>query len=98
MAPVHQYNNTTAYYIPHQAVIREGITTTKLRVVFDASSKSDNGKCLNDTMYTGPRLQRRRHCANKKSKYSSNTFVTDPGDDNLFSVVILEIQTNPALI
>ncbi|EFA13021.1 hypothetical protein TcasGA2_TC011487 [Tribolium castaneum] len=31
------------YYIPHQAVIREESTTTKLRVVFDASCKISSG-------------------------------------------------------
>uniref|UniRef100_W8AT37 Reverse transcriptase domain-containing protein n=1 Tax=Ceratitis capitata TaxID=7213 RepID=W8AT37_CERCA len=46
------------YYLPHQAVIREGSTTTKLRVVFDASAKTSNGRSLNDVMYTGPKLQR----------------------------------------
>ncbi|XP_036317930.1 uncharacterized protein LOC118732911 [Rhagoletis pomonella] len=46
------------YYLPHQAVIRENKLTTKLRVVFDASAKTSNGKCLNDIMLTGPKLQR----------------------------------------
>lgn len=32
-------------------------TTTKCRVVFDASSKSSNGKSLNDILCIGPRLQ-----------------------------------------
>ncbi|XP_037959149.1 uncharacterized protein LOC119688548 [Teleopsis dalmanni] len=32
--------------------------TTKLRVVFDASAKTSNGKSLNDIMMVGPRLQR----------------------------------------
>ncbi|EFA12471.1 hypothetical protein TcasGA2_TC016140 [Tribolium castaneum] len=31
------------YYIPHQAVIREESTTTKLRVVFDVSCKTSSG-------------------------------------------------------
>lgn len=38
------------YYLPHQAVIREGSLTTKLRVVFDASAKTisgNNGDCGN---------------------------------------------------
>lgn len=53
----HQNSTGNAYYIPHQAVIKEDSDTTKLRVVFDASSKTSNGKSLNDVMYTGPRLQ-----------------------------------------
>ncbi|XP_037931369.1 uncharacterized protein LOC119666158 [Teleopsis dalmanni] len=50
-------NTIGKYYLPHQAVIRESSRTTKLRVVFDASAKSTNGKSLNDIMMTGPRLQ-----------------------------------------
>ncbi|XP_065356175.1 uncharacterized protein LOC135950567 [Calliphora vicina] len=49
--------NSGKYYLPHQAVIREGSLTTKLRVVFDASAKTSNGKSLNDVMHIGPRLQ-----------------------------------------
>uniref|UniRef100_A0A1I8PW33 Reverse transcriptase domain-containing protein n=1 Tax=Stomoxys calcitrans TaxID=35570 RepID=A0A1I8PW33_STOCA len=46
------------YYLPHQAVIREDSLTTKVRVVFDASAVTTNGRSLNDVMYVGPRLQR----------------------------------------
>ncbi|XP_058980825.1 uncharacterized protein LOC131803481 [Musca domestica] len=46
------------YNLPHHSVVREGSITTKVRVVFDASAKSTNGKSLNDIMYTGPKLQR----------------------------------------
>lgn len=49
--------NTREYYIPHHAVLKEASTSTKLRVVFDASRKSSNGLSLNDNMLIGPRLQ-----------------------------------------
>jgi len=45
------------YYIPHHFVLKEDSTSTKFRVVFDASAKSTNGKSLNDIMMTGPTLQ-----------------------------------------
>lgn len=44
------------YYIPHHAVLKES-TTTKLRVVFDASAKTTNGNALNDYLLKGPTLQ-----------------------------------------
>jgi len=44
-------------YLPHHAVFRESSQTTKLRVVFNASSKTSNGMSLNDFMYKGPALQ-----------------------------------------
>ena len=42
-------------YLPHQAVIREDHSSTKLRAVFDASSKTI-GPSLNDILYKGPCL------------------------------------------
>ncbi|UYV61853.1 hypothetical protein LAZ67_1006857 [Cordylochernes scorpioides] len=45
------------YYIPHHCVFKEQSTTTKLRVVFDASCKTSNGKSLNDFLHVGPKLQ-----------------------------------------
>lgn len=47
----------TSYYLPHHAVVKAESTTTKVRVVFDASSKTQNGKSLNESMLTGPVLQ-----------------------------------------
>ena len=43
------------HYLPSQVVTRQDALTTKIRIVFDASSKS-NGVCLNDTFHTGPSL------------------------------------------
>lgn len=43
------------HYIPHHAVVREDKTTTKLRIVYDASAKT-NGPSLNDCLYTGPKF------------------------------------------
>lgn len=45
------------YYTPHQAVIKLESTTTKLRVVYDASSVTTSGLSLNDNLYPGPKLQ-----------------------------------------
>ncbi|CAH2088129.1 unnamed protein product [Euphydryas editha] len=46
-----------AVYLPHHAVIRNDKTTTKVRVVFNASEKYGKGVSLNDTLMTGPTLQ-----------------------------------------
>lgn len=44
------------YYLPHHAVFKENSLTSKLRVVFDGSFKTSNGKSLNDNMEKGPIL------------------------------------------
>ncbi|XP_046807521.1 uncharacterized protein LOC124420038 [Lucilia cuprina] len=50
-------NESLTYYLPHHAVIKPESTTTKVRVVFNASSPSSNGLSLNDILYPGPILQ-----------------------------------------
>lgn len=45
-------------YLPHHDVHKQESSTTKLRVVFNASSKTSSGYSLNDLMETGPKLQK----------------------------------------
>ena len=45
------------YYLPHQAVIKADSLTTKVRVVFDGSTKTSTGVSLNDTFLVGPTIQ-----------------------------------------
>ncbi|XP_055846062.1 uncharacterized protein LOC129912000 [Episyrphus balteatus] len=46
-----------SFYLPHHAVIKPESTSTKVRVVFNASNASSNGVSLNDLLYPGPILQ-----------------------------------------
>lgn len=48
---------TPHYFMPHFCVFNENSTTTKLRVVFDASAKSTSDKSLNDLQMVGPPIQ-----------------------------------------
>lgn len=48
---------TPHYVMPHHGVFREHSTTTKLRVVFDASAVSTTGRSLNDLQMVGPPIQ-----------------------------------------
>ena len=44
-------------YMPSQVVVRENVETTKVRMVFDASSKEGrSGTSLNDCLHVGPNL------------------------------------------
>jgi len=46
------------YFIPHQCVLRPDSTSTKLRVVFDASAKTTSAQSLNGILMVGPTIQR----------------------------------------
>ncbi|XP_075157708.1 uncharacterized protein LOC142230974 [Haematobia irritans] len=46
------------FYLPHHGVFKPDSTTTKLRVVFNASCPSVNRKSLNDALYVVPVLQK----------------------------------------
>ncbi|XP_062556599.1 uncharacterized protein LOC134221424 [Armigeres subalbatus] len=45
------------YFLPHHCVVKPDSSSTKLRVVFDASAKSESGLSLNDVMNVGPTVQ-----------------------------------------
>ena len=43
------------HYLPHHGIVRADKTTTKLRVVYDASARS-NSPSLNDCLHKGPKF------------------------------------------
>ena len=48
--------NTVMRYLPHHGVVKRDRETTKVRIVFDASSKNAGEKSLNDCLHEGPNL------------------------------------------
>ncbi|XP_055714338.1 uncharacterized protein LOC129808581 [Phlebotomus papatasi] len=48
--------STSTYYMPHHGVLKDS-TTTKLRIVFNASAKSSSGVSLNYLLRVGPTVQ-----------------------------------------
>ncbi|XP_035229049.1 uncharacterized protein LOC118201122 [Stegodyphus dumicola] len=44
------------HYLPHHPVIKTGVTTTKIRPVFDASTTDSKGNSLNNCLEKGPNL------------------------------------------
>lgn len=57
MKVVESISNSKCYVIPHHAVFKESSSTTKTRVVFDASNKTSSGHSLNDMLLNGPKIQ-----------------------------------------
>ncbi|GFR13007.1 uncharacterized protein TNCT_528371, partial [Trichonephila clavata] len=49
-------NINTGYFLPHHAIVREQKDSTKVRIVFDASSKGKGALSLNDCLESGPNL------------------------------------------
>ncbi|XP_055542646.1 uncharacterized protein LOC129728249 [Wyeomyia smithii] len=45
------------YYLPHHAVVKESSSTTRVRVVFGASARTDSGYSLNNILLKGPQIQ-----------------------------------------
>lgn len=48
---------TASYFVPHHCVQRLDKTSTKVRMVLDASCKTSTGLSLNDVLHSGPNLQ-----------------------------------------
>ncbi|XP_055633775.1 uncharacterized protein LOC129774102 [Toxorhynchites rutilus septentrionalis] len=59
MQQIEEVQTTTpsSFFLPHHPVIRDDHTTTKVRVVFDASCKSATGLSLNDILEVVPVIQ-----------------------------------------
>lgn len=53
----HSLNSYEPVYLPHHPVCREDSNSTKVRVVFNASSRTSNQSSLNDHLLIGPKLQ-----------------------------------------
>lgn len=49
--------NEHSYFLAHPPVIEPTSTTTKVRVVFEASSKTDTEYSLNDLLLPSPTVQ-----------------------------------------
>lgn len=59
MTKVNVYpQNSLIYYLPHHGVINKTSTTTRLRVVFDASAKTTSNLSLNNILEVGPIIQK----------------------------------------
>ncbi|XP_046801060.1 uncharacterized protein LOC124418511 [Lucilia cuprina] len=54
---ISKYGKYFSYYLPHHAVFRPESASTKVRVVFNGSRKTQSSYTLNDVLYSVPTLQ-----------------------------------------
>nr|XP_049697612.1 uncharacterized protein LOC126054832 isoform X1 [Helicoverpa armigera] len=57
MSEYNPSNSSFSNYLPHHGVLKESSSTTKLRVVFDASATTSSGKSFNQIQMVGAQLQ-----------------------------------------
>ena len=66
------------FYLPHKPVVRESATTTKVRMVFDASARpTPTANSINECMYTGPALQPQLWDIMVRARMSANLLIGD---------------------
>ena len=84
------------HYLPHHGVIRKDKDTAKVRVVYDASSKSD-GPSLNDCLHVGPKFdQRMTRFVVSKTRVAPLKTQTIPRLELLASLLLARLITNVA--
>ncbi|XP_015119650.1 uncharacterized protein LOC107042912 [Diachasma alloeum] len=71
------YSSTPMYYFPDHGVLRESSETTKLRVLFNGSSKTSSGVSLNDIQHTGAKPQKNISDMLLSSRRSRYIFMAD---------------------
>lgn len=54
----YDFSKDPIYFLPHHPIIRNDKLTTKLRIVFDGSMKTNNKISLNDLLLNGPVVQK----------------------------------------
>lgn len=57
MEEIFDDGSNSRYYIPHHCILKPDSSSTKLRVVFDASAKTTTNYSLNEILATGPTIQ-----------------------------------------
>lgn len=68
---------TLSYYLPHHGVEKLDSTTTKLRVVFDASCRTDSGVSLNQALMVGPVVQDDLYAISLRFRMRQHAIVAD---------------------
>lgn len=85
--------DTHNYFVPHHGVVRESSTTTKLRVVYDASASSTSGKSFNDIQMVGPTVQ--EDLLSILLRFRQHLFVITGDIEKFYRAVLVEPSQRP---
>ena len=58
-ATIAEANSARLHYLPHHAIVCSDKDTTKLRIVYDASARTDGNPSLNDCLLVGLKFNRK---------------------------------------
>lgn len=77
LVPSSERDSPLSYFIPHHSILKHSDSSTKLRVVFNATARTSVGLSLNESMYTGPKLQPHIQIVLLRSRLWKYVFVAD---------------------
>ncbi|XP_055590966.1 uncharacterized protein LOC129743049 [Uranotaenia lowii] len=80
-------------FLPHHPVLKEASTTTKVRVVFDASCKTSSGVSLNEALLLGPIIQQDLRSIILRSRTRQIMIVSDV--EKMFRQVYVRQEDRP---
>ncbi|XP_055605543.1 uncharacterized protein LOC129753723 [Uranotaenia lowii] len=93
MQKVEERDSKKRCFLPHHPVLKEASTTTKVRVVFDASCKTSSGISLNDTLLLGPTIQQDLRSIILRSRTKQILIVSDV--EKMFRQVYVRKEDRP---
>ncbi|XP_055605853.1 uncharacterized protein LOC129754023 [Uranotaenia lowii] len=93
MQKVEERDSKKRCFLPHHPVLKEASTTTKVRVVFDASCKTSSGISLNDALLLGPTIQQDLRSIILRSRTKQILIVSDV--EKMFRQVYVRKEDRP---
>ena len=89
----HSLKQIPVFFMPHHAVIKMSSSTTKLRVVFDASAKSSSNLSLNEVMMVGPNVQ--QTCFDITIRFRKHRYVFTSDINKMYRQVLVNPSQTP---
>ncbi|GFS73631.1 uncharacterized protein TNCV_2246621 [Trichonephila clavipes] len=88
-------NSEVAYYMPHHGVLRPEKSTTKLRVVFNATNPTSNGLSLNSIQYNGGLVQ--NDLFTIMIKFREHPYAFTAGVKMMYRMILIHESQQPLL-